>query len=327
MVKVLDDEEEGNAYATDDNWTLEQDDKDALSTSIRQHALNLKGEEEDIDLDDDIDPVVPLGRPSASGRSSRSFNSLSDQGQDIHGGATKPSSYRVNTRASAQSASYSQPTKKPAPSALRSSRRFVHAANDDQSVGGQSKVSFSGNAKKGTTNQTSRSGTTLRALIALTCLGISIVLAVLFGNGIIGRWITNTFIKTSTTAKEAPTTGGIPGALGLSSAYNSSFQIPDVESMNIILPAAIENSFADWRIPFPAGNRTDLPVYWNLYKSGGTVVQRILGQCLGLVEVSNQGANHPEPVRTQIILCYHVEYLGHQSKLSSMHNFAAFWIF
>jgi hypothetical protein len=281
------DEEEGNAYATTDDWTLQENDRDALTTSIQQHAANLKGEEADIMLDDDKAAVLPLGSMNSSERSSRSFNSLSDQ---AGGRSNKNLSYTSRSRsrsATNRAAASSNPK-----SALKPNTRYLGKVpyKDD------SKANFS---KSGySTNQQARSGTKVRALIALVCLGVSIALAMFFGHGATGRWITNVFIDSSGTAnKEAPTHGGIPGAIGGAPAYNGTHEIPDLEAMNIVLPASIETGFSDWHIPFPAGNRSDLPAFWQLPKAGGTVVQRILGQCLGLVEVSQEGAGHEEPVR------------------------------
>jgi len=290
------DEEEGNAYATTDDWTLadtedEADDgRTALSSSIQQHAANLKGDEGDITLDDDKGDVLPLGRATnVSERSSRSFNSLTEDAGRTGSGRN------LNYNSRSRPAARSNPK-----SALKSSKRYLGAVpyKDDQSVGG--KVSFTKSAYS--TNQQARSGTKLRALIALVCLIASIVLALFFGHGASGRWFTSIFIDAAGTAvKEAPSHGGIPGAIGGVPAYNGTFEIPDLESMNLVLPAIMETGFADWRIPFPAANRTDLPVYWQITKSGGTVVQRILGQCLGLVEASKEGAGREEPVRIHVL--------------------------
>jgi hypothetical protein len=90
---------------------------------------------------------------------------------------------------------------------------------------------------------------------------------------------------------------GIPPALGNYPAYNATFELPALEEMNIILSPEMEN-LADWRIPYPAANRTDLPLFWQIPNSGAQAVQRILGQCLGLVEVSSTGAGRSETVRT-----------------------------
>jgi hypothetical protein len=281
MGRGIDDEEEGNAYATTDDWTLGGEDKAALSSSIQAHALNLKGGDGDIDLDGEI-AQVPLGSAGhTSERSSRSFNSLSDQGLSRNSYSSR------NTRGThATHTTYSVPTKKAAPSALRPSRRGLGSTN--HSPGGKDPV-------KGHTTQT-KSATRLRALIALGCLALSLLLALLVGYGVTGQWITETFMTTSNTAVEQSSTSGMPGSLGQASAYNGTFDIPDLEAMKIILPFDVENGLADWRIPFPASKRTDLPVFWNVNKNGGTVVQKILGQCLGLVQVSKEGANHDEKV-------------------------------
>jgi hypothetical protein len=292
----LEDEEEGNAYATTEDWTLEEEDRDALSSSIQQHAANLKGEEADIMLDDDKAAVLPLGgsmNPSErSSRSSRSFSTLSDQAGASSG---RNLSYTSRSRSATNRSAATSSNPK---SSLKPSTRYLGKVpyKEDQSM---SKAGFSKPVYS--TNQQARSGTKFRALIALICLGISICLAIFFGHGATGRWITSVFIDSSGTAnKESPTHGGIPGAIGGAPAYNGTSEIPDLEAMNIILPASVETGFADWRIPFPAGNRSDLPAFWQLPKAGGTVVQRILGQCLGLVEVSQEGAGHDEQVRFSI---------------------------
>lgn len=281
MGKGNDDEEEGNAYATTtDDWTLADEDYAALSSSIQAHAINLKGGDADIDLDGEI-AQVPLGlSANKSERSSRSFNSLSDPGisKSSHGSRNSRGTYAINS-------SYSIPTtKKAAPSALRPSRRGLGYTN--RSYGGTESV-------KGHTTQT-KSATRLRALIALGCLTVSLLLALLVGYGVTGQWITVTFMTTSNTAVEQSNTTGMPGPLGQASVYNGTFDIPDLEAMKIILPFDVENGLADWRIPFPATKRTDLPIFWNINKNGGTVVQKIVGQCLGLVLFNKEGANHDE---------------------------------
>lgn len=283
MGKGTDDEEEGNAYATTtDDWTLADEDYAALSSSIQAHALNLKGGDGDIDLDGEI-AQVPLGlSANKSERSSRSFNSLSDPGISKNSNSSRNSrgQYGINSY-------YSTPTTtKAAPSALRPSRRGLGSTN--RSYAGMDLV-------KGHTTQT-KSATRLRALIALGCLTLSLLLALLVGYGVTGQWITETFMTTSNSVVEQSNTTGMPGPLGQASAYNGTFDIPDLEAMKIILPSDVENGFADWRIPFPASKRTDLPVFWNVNKNGGTVVQKIFGQCLGLVLFNQEGANHDEKV-------------------------------
>ena len=137
------------------------------------------------------------------------------------------------------------------------------------------------------------------------CFGI------IFGHGTTGLWLTNQLIGVTpgtTSVKEPPLIDGIPGPQGTatSSANNSTNsgsgtpEIPDLEAMNILLSPQIEQ-LADWVIPFPVGNRSDLPLFWQVPKSGGTAVQRILGQCMGLVEVSQAGKGHDEPVRYSFI--------------------------
>lgn len=290
--------EDGNAYAssTDDDWTLPSEDRESLSSSIRQHAAILKGEDGNIILDDDKPAERPLGSDLSASRSQRSFSSLNSGKvqSDITGGKSSARSI--------PSGSASSTARRPTPpSALRSNSRYSKSSGSSKSVGGKSSYSYGTPATKAAiqTNKPRGSGTKLRALIALVCLILAILLAVLVAYGAPGRWITEGLIGTipgSTAIKEPPTTAGIPGAIGSTPAYNGTFDLPDLESMNIILPDAIENGFGDWRIPFPASNRTDLPVYWLLAKSGGTVVQRILGQCLGLVEVSKEGEGHEESV-------------------------------
>jgi hypothetical protein len=271
-------EEDGNAYATSSDWTMQEEvGVAALSDSIRAHALNLKGGEEGIDLDDDIAPV-PLGMTgSEAERSNRSFNSLSDPGMSNSrnfSARSSPSSYGIPRHA--------------APSALRPARR---------GLGGSSSKSSSGRKYplKATISQT-KSATRLRAFIALACVTVSFLLALLVGYGATGQWITRAFIMNSRNVKEMSNSGGIPGSQGEALAYNGTFDIPNLEAMHIILPLAIENGYADWRIPFPASKRSDLPVFWNINKSGGSVVEKILCHCLGLIEVSGEGATHDEPV-------------------------------
>jgi hypothetical protein len=169
---------------------------------------------------------------------------------------------------------------------------------DDIAGSAHSRVSWSGtvNTKAFATNQQTRYGTKVRAIIALICLGLSIIMAVFLGYGSTGRWLTSIFIRApgSTAAKEAPMVGGMPGAIGTVPVYNATYETPDLEKMNIALPAAVETGYADWHIPFPAAERTDLPLFWYIPRSGGPLMQQILGRCLGLVEISKDGAGHQD---------------------------------
>lgn len=283
MGKGDDKEEDGNAYATTEDWDMQEEDGiAALSDSIRAHALNLMGDE-DIHLDDDIAPV-PLGMAgSEAERSGRSFNTLSDEG------LSKERSYTSRaTSSESTSSTYGVPPKKTAPSALRPSRRGLGRGASKATSGAKY-------PSKGSVYQT-KSATRLRALIALLCLTLSLLLALLIGYGATGQWIAGAFITTNSNVKDALNTGGIPGSLGQAPAYNGTYDIPNLEDIHIILPAAIENGYADWRIPFPASKRSDLPVFWNVNKNGANVIEKIFGQCLGLVEVSQYGAGHEEPV-------------------------------
>lgn len=81
MANVNDDEGDGNSNDASNNWELKEDDGiEALSRSIQAHTLNLQEGSRDIGLDDDL-AQVPLGMTGkGTERSSRSFNSLSDNG-------------------------------------------------------------------------------------------------------------------------------------------------------------------------------------------------------------------------------------------------------
>ena len=302
--------DDSNAYAAADDWTA--DDLGTLSSSIQQHAANIAGKDDDDDdddaggggggdgfLDEELQsrPIQSsLVGSDGTGASARSFTSFGRDGDSVTGGGDPRKTY-------------SQQRPK---SVLRSNRRYGgggggimgdyhNNTNDDGSV--HSRVSFSANTKRPprvyAAYQPTKHGTKIRATIALCCLVGSIVLAVLWGHGTAGLWIARTVVGApgTTAVKEGPTTDGIPGPLGMAPpAFNGTFEIPNLMAMDIVLGPELEN-LADWRIPFPAANRTDLPIFWDIQRSGGTAVRRILGQCLGLVEVSQEGASHTEPVR------------------------------
>jgi hypothetical protein len=281
--------DEGNAYATTDDWTLQgREDRATLTDSIRSQANNFESFEDDIQLDDDVAPI-PLGQSRGNkGTSNRSFNSLSAKNMDsvTTFNSRSLSKATLSSSRGLGGSNLSQATTTAPQSALRPSRRGLGLSKN----GGQYPSKSSGSSK---------SATALRAIIALICLVVSIILALLVGYGVTGLWITETFMKSKgTNIKEPTNSGGIPGSLGQAPVYNSTFDIPNLEEMRIVLPVNIENGYADWRIPFPASNRSDLPVFWNVNKNGGTVIQKILGQCLGLIEFSNEGASHDkDPVR------------------------------
>lgn len=268
------DEDEENAYESIEDWQAE--DVDALRHSIQQHAELIGGGDDTLQDDDDLQAVpVKFGGTSSK--------SLAESWQDEPN--LTPSFTNRN-------------------SGLQSSLRSSRKANDTPG----SRVKFSPDVRGTfTTNAQLRSGTKLRAFICLLCLVASLCLALFLGGGRTGRFITKTMIGVTpgtASIKSSPVSVGIPPALGNYPAYNATFELPDLEAMNIILAPEMEN-IADWRIPYPAANRTDIPLFWQIPNSGAQVIQRILGQCLGLVEVSSNGAGRAEAVRTVCRTCIH----------------------
>lgn len=279
MGKEKDNDEEENAYESLDDWQAE--DTNALKSSIQQHAQLIGGGDDTLQDEDDLQPI-PV---KSGGGSSHHIRTWQDEPETM-----SSISHRQNL----------QP-------ALRTGKNS-NSGSDDKSVtsGHLSRVSFSPDVAQRSqfkTNAQVASGTKLRAFIALLCLVASLFLALFFGGGKTGRTITNLLIAitpgTSSVKEESPTMIGIPPAQGNIPTYNATFELPDLEALNIMLTPEMEN-MADWRIPFPAANRTDLPVFWLIPKAGGQVVERIMGQCMGLIVVSGQGANDVEKVRVMI---------------------------
>jgi hypothetical protein len=149
-----------------------------------------------------------------------------------------------------------------------------------------------------------KGGARIRAVAALFCLIVSLVLAALYGNGTLGLKLTSGWMHMDGKSIMSKG-GGLPAPIGGATvAFNGSINsFPDLQSMHIVLPAAMEN-FADWTIPFPAANRTDLPVFWTIPRAGGQVITNIMGQCLGLVEASGAGAGNQQPVSHKIVVTY-----------------------
>lgn len=129
----------------------------------------------------------------------------------------------------------------------------------------------------------------------LVCWALSLLVALFVGYGVSGLWTTESH-PSGDQALDAADVNGIPQAEGNAFVKNQTHDIPDLEAMHIILPLGMEYAYADWRIPFPASERSDLPVFWNINKSGGALVEETLSYCLGLVKFSNEGASHNEPV-------------------------------
>eukprot|EP00521_Asterionellopsis_glacialis_P009261 CAMPEP_0195287156 /NCGR_PEP_ID=MMETSP0707-20130614/4335_1 /TAXON_ID=33640 /ORGANISM="Asterionellopsis glacialis, Strain CCMP134" /LENGTH=836 /DNA_ID=CAMNT_0040346885 /DNA_START=12 /DNA_END=2522 /DNA_ORIENTATION=+ len=174
----------------------------------------------------------------------------------------------------------------------------------DMSDDGQSRISFSQRTahSKVATNVPLKNSTKVRAMLCLGCAAGSIVLSLMYGHGAAGLWMTNQFLRIGPGEDRVRVDGngmvagssaaGGLGSLGPSTAYNGNFQVPDLASMNIMLFGDMEH-YQDWTVPYVA-NRTDIPVLWTIPRAGGNVLIRILGQCLGLVQVSGEGSNHYE---------------------------------
>eukprot|EP00547_Thalassionema_nitzschioides_P002021 CAMPEP_0194205886 /NCGR_PEP_ID=MMETSP0156-20130528/5055_1 /TAXON_ID=33649 /ORGANISM="Thalassionema nitzschioides, Strain L26-B" /LENGTH=521 /DNA_ID=CAMNT_0038932271 /DNA_START=69 /DNA_END=1631 /DNA_ORIENTATION=- len=288
-----------NAYdTTDDDWTLDDDDSQitesrvALSNSIQQHALNLREADGAEQFEDEFSnrQGSVQGVIDRDGSDSRLGSHRS--GMSSQGTRSMTSSHHSSSRGPSLSSRM-----KSSRSSLKSSTRYSKD-NDEASMGAttvstRSRVSFSSTAKAPLVHsKQTKTGTRIRALICCGCLAVSIVLAFVIGHHSIGGWFANVFMQSAHGDEDLPGEGGLPGSIGSHPQYNETFDIPDLASMNIMLPEGIDN-FADWRIRFPA-NRTDLPVFWMIPKGGISVVQRILGQCFGLVEFSKEGAGSEE---------------------------------
>lgn len=216
----------------------------------------------------------------------------------------------------------SDASKKPAKSALRPTRRYgrqAPVAADDRSAvsngdytssvsrstqsapqgpsGGG--LSFQYSSTSSLNVDKKKGGARVRAVAALVCLIVSLILASLYGNGNLGIKLTSGWMRMDgKTVMSKGAGGGLPAPIvGVPAvAFNGSISsFPDLQSMHLMLPVAMEN-YADWIIPFPAANRTDLPVFWTIPRAGGQVITNILGQCLGLVEASGAGAGNQQPV-------------------------------
>ena len=320
--------DDSNAYDAADDWTV--DDLGTLTSSIQQHAANLRGEEDDGNTGQletgatrglEARPVSGLAGTGAStrsftsltsGKSGRSLTMTDDAGgktmgtsstSNLMGTAQPKSALRQTNRYTRLSGQHTNSSGKQFPSLLPTTATTTTTLNSTR--GGMDRLRATPkqpSVRKPprptvATNTPSKHATKIRAFLALVCLLVSVSLALVGGHGNWGLWLTRSAVGSpGTTAVEAgPGVAGLPGATG-NLVYNGTFEIPNLEAMNIVLNAEVESNLADWRIPFPAGNRTEMPLFWDVAKSGGSVVKRILGQCLGLVQVSNLGAGHTENV-------------------------------
>lgn len=155
-------------------------------------------------------------------------------------------------------------------------------------------------------------GTQPLTYLCLLSLGASAVLCFILGSNGVGLSIANFFMGShalpdilNLTTVQGPFLGHkidnqTAGSGGLLEppvifAYGGTTDIPDLESMKIRLPLQLEN-YQDWTVPFSASNRMETPVLWTIPRAGCGVVTRVLGQCLGLVQVSGKGYMHDEAV-------------------------------
>mmetsp|Transcript_7704 Transcript_7704/g.8789 ORF Transcript_7704/g.8789 Transcript_7704/m.8789 type:complete len:551 (+) Transcript_7704:192-1844(+) len=309
-------EQKNNAYALDDDedWTFDEqmieEGEEDLNKSIEQHTIDLHDDEdlnnlEDEEFQDEDDNNSKVSNYNDVYNDVQSDSSVSFATSARSFGYAAGMSESVTDddppfKASKKRGAFSRVKKKVRKSILKRKKKKKNNNDDDQTLGsnmsGSNMSSDSYNSVAApalTFTKQTKMGTKIRAGIFLVSLILSTILALMVGHNSIGRCFANYLLRTYRHSSDEEI-GRLPTANGLGTINSTKFEIPDLESMNIILPPRIDKLYADWRVPFPATNRSDLPTFWQIPKGGFSVVQRILSQCLNLAEVSKLGANHWE---------------------------------
>ena len=136
-----------------------------------------------------------------------------------------------------------------------------------------------------------------RLLLIIICFCLSLIFTIVLGGGRLGNDAA-TFMYKSTVVEDGsigvwlpPSAGGTSSAPGTETSWHpESGDFPNLATMNIELPLAIERNFADNTVAYAKGTRDDMPIYWQIPRSGGTLVRKIFGNCLHLVQASQLGA-------------------------------------
>lgn len=161
-----------------------------------------------------------------------------------------------------------------------------------------------------------RNDSVLRLMIAIFCLGLSLIFAIRYGEGQFGLAITSKAYErkvinqygalpdTDYNAQEAYEKDNV----FYPSWWESEKGIPDMEAMNIQFNPAIEYHVADVTSK-RAPDRIETPYFWFVPKSGGNVIRTIMRSCLRLAEASEFGTGSDEPVRDRSVCFFHFESL------------------
>ena len=136
-----------------------------------------------------------------------------------------------------------------------------------------------------------------RLLLIILCFCLSLIFTIVLGGGRLGNDAA-TFMYKSTVVEDGsigvwlpPSAGGTSSSPGTETSWHpEGGDFPDLAAMNIELPLPIERNYADNTVSYAKGTRDDLPIYWQIPRSGGTLVRKIFGNCLHLVQASQLGA-------------------------------------
>ncbi|KAL3821787.1 hypothetical protein ACHAXA_008780 [Cyclostephanos tholiformis] len=149
-----------------------------------------------------------------------------------------------------------------------------------------------------------RNDSMLRLMIAVLCFGVSLLFAIVYGEGKFGLAVTTMAyerkvegradLSDKLEAHELMEEMMMKEEVVYPDWWEQEAGIPDMEGKDIKFSPTLEYYAADVTTP-RAPDRIETPFFWTIPRSGGNVVRTIMSNCLRLAEASELGAGSDQP--------------------------------
>jgi len=138
-----------------------------------------------------------------------------------------------------------------------------------------------------------RNDSFLRLMVAVSCFGLALFFAIVYGQGQFGMAVTTMAYEHKIAGRYDDVAQSDEEMTNEDVFYpdwwESEKGIPDMESKNIKFSSTLEYNAADVLTP-RAPDRIETPFFWFVPRSGGNVIRTIISKCLRLAEASEYGA-------------------------------------